>query len=161
MERKGTVNYFILVIAMILVLLAPITISLFPKVEEEINSINVSEKLLANNTGNYAKFYLVNQVSGNGKNPWTFGRSNNTRNLDIFCAQEGAVASSWSSPNYEEVVWDEISGVWKNKDSYKKITWIKNNLWERANVSNSPKYTDNEKLAILKEVDTTITLQDV
>ena len=150
-----------LVIAIIIVLLAPTALSLFPRVEEILKPLNVAEKLLANNNGEYGYFYLVNQVYGNGKNPWTFGRNNYTRNLNIYCAQEGAQASSWSSPLYTGVVWDENSGIWKSDEAYKKISWLKLNFWEIPNASEKAKYTNNEKLAILKTVDDSITLDDV
>ena len=150
-----------LVIAIIIVLLAPTALSLFPRVEEIVQPLNVAEKLLANNNGETGYFYLVNQVEGVWKWPWTFGRNNYTRNLNIYCAQEGARASSWSSPLYTGVVWDENSGIWKSDEAYKKISWLKLNFWEVPNASEKAKYTDNEKLAILKTVDDSITLDDV
>ena len=48
-----------LVIAIIIVLLAPTALSLFPRVEEIVKPLNVAEKLLANNNGEYGYIYLV------------------------------------------------------------------------------------------------------
>ena len=145
-----------LVIAIIIVLLAPTALSLFPRVEEIVKPLNVAEKLLANNNGEYGYIYLVDNYIGE----WTFGR-NNTRNLNIYCAQHGASASMYSSPLYTGVTWDETSGIWKSNEAYKKISWLKLNFWEMPYASEKARYTENEKLAILKTVDNSITIDDV
>ena len=159
MERKGIVKILstaltiILVVAMIL----PMSISVFQNEEETIiNPIKATEQVYANKTGNTAKFSLGKKID----KVWTYKKAGQ-QNLNVYCAEKGASASTWNEYVYDEVQWNEEAGIWLDETSYKKITWIKNNFWEANNISDAKKYTNNEKLAILNTVDATLTIQDI
>jgi len=159
MERKGIVKILstaltiILVVAMIL----PMSISVFQNEEETIiNPIKATEQVYASKTGNTAKFSLGKKID----KVWTYKKAGQ-QNLNVYCAEKGASASTWNEYVYDEVQWNQEAGIWKGETEYKKLTWIKNNFWEANNVSAANKYTNNEKLAILNTVDATLTIQDI
>jgi len=79
---------------------------------------------------------------------------NGTESYDLYCAQRGASISS-SGASYQEVVWNSDAGIWRSYDAYQKISWLKSCFWEDYG------YTNEERLAILNTVDSSVTLSDV
>ena len=110
--------------------------------------LNFGVSIAANKTGNTAIIKFAgekNEIDGLG----TYSK-NGVRSLDLFCAQKGTHIGSWGNYEFEEVEWEPNAGVFKDDASYKKITWIKDNFWEESDAKDGEKYTNEEKLEILK-----------
>ncbi|MBO5349673.1 MAG: Cna B-type domain-containing protein, partial [Clostridia bacterium] len=83
-------------------------------------------------------------------------------NFNLFCIQKGESIKSWNTSEYTEYSWEYDAQVFKDVDSYNKLTWIKDNFWEQSIVqSEDYKYTTAEKLKILKTVSNDITEADI
>ena len=155
---KGKVKFLVPIILAIVVMAVTLGVYLFPRVEEIVDSAKAGETMLADKTGNTSEFGLAGPSNKIGKF-WTYSKDGEF-DLNVFCAQEGASASTWKKYKYDEVEWNRDSEVWKDIVSYKKITWILDNFWESMD-SRTDKYTTNEKVAILKNVDSSITASEV
>ena len=138
---KGIKKIFVIVL--IAILLYPSIATIF----------NIHESIAANKTGNTAIIKLAGAKNKIGSY-WTYSK-NGYRNLDLFCAQKVTHLDSWGNYRYEEAYWEANAGIFKNEDSFKKITWIKDNLWEMNNAIE--KFTNAEKTTILKSVNENIT----
>ena len=119
----------------------------------------INNSIAANLTGNNAYISLAWERYKIG-GFWTYIK-NGARSLDLFCVQHGAPLDSYGNYLYSEANWDNQAGIFKNEDSYKKLTWIKNNFWEKTNASEGSKYSPEEKARILNSVDNSITVADV
>ncbi|MBO5003983.1 MAG: SpaH/EbpB family LPXTG-anchored major pilin, partial [Clostridia bacterium] len=119
----------------------------------------INNSIAANLTGNNAYISLAWERYKIG-GFWTYIK-NGVRSLDLYCVQHGAPLDSWSNYLYSEASWDNQAGIFKNEDSYKKLTWIKENFWEKTNASEGSKYTPEEKVKILNLIDKSITVNDV
>ena len=119
--------------------------------------------IAANTTGNKATINLAPSSYKIG-NFFTY-RKNGVRSLDLYCAQKGSSLDSWNNYTYNEVIWDAEAGIWASSsrasNAYEKISWIKNNFWEKSNASSDNKYTTAQKVTFLKQADSSITENDV
>ncbi|HBC84456.1 MAG TPA: hypothetical protein DCZ30_03225, partial [Clostridiales bacterium] len=119
----------------------------------------INNSIAANLTGNNAYISLAWERYKIG-GFWTYIK-NGARSLDLYCVEHGAPLDSWNNYLYSEANWDNQAGIFKNEDSYKKLTWIKDNFWEKTNASEGSKYTLEEKVGILNLIDKSITVGDV
>ncbi|MBP3503098.1 MAG: isopeptide-forming domain-containing fimbrial protein [Clostridia bacterium] len=131
-------------------------------VENENNSANTAN---ATNTENETqKAYMANGGKIGNFTIFKKGEEKNNvvQNLNVFCVQKGAPMSGGTFL-YNGYNWNYDSEVFKDEESYKKFTWIKDNFWEEIGASKDNKYTTEQKLEIIKTVDkdTTITADDI
>ena len=109
-------------------------------------------------TGNY-KYIYYNSYWNSGDDICKFyDGSSGAISYDLYCAQRGGSIGS-AGAKYKEVVWNENAEIWISEDCYKKITWIKDNFWEKEHSSEG--YSIAEKTQILQKVDSSITEDDV
>lgn len=110
----------------------------------------------AGKTGNSA-YFLKTPDSMKIGNFHTYARNSRyNQDLDLYCAQKGSSITSHTTYLYDEYTWTSDAGIWKNEESFKKITWIKNNFWEANDASSDKKYTTAQKVKFLQQADSSI-----
>ena len=109
-------------------------------------------------TGNYKYIYYNSYWNGSDDICKFYDGSKGAVNYDLYCAQRGGSIGS-SGAKYKEIIWNEDAGIWISEDAYKKITWIKDNFWEKK--SSSEGYSIAEKTQILQKIDSSITEDEV